>query len=141
MKFLKQGLTPSKLALVFSLGFTLSVFPLFGSTTILCALVAIVFRLNLPVIQLANYVAFPLQIILFFPFLSIGELLLGKSLDPISASNLLSFFDSGIMVATESLLDYLVPACLGWALSTFPIFFTLYFVLLNIIRRYISLFH
>ena len=67
-KLLKQGLSPFKLALVIALGITLSVFPILGTTTVICTLVALLFHLNLPAIQLANYAAFPLQVILFFPF-------------------------------------------------------------------------
>ena len=68
INLLKQGLSPSKLALVIALGMTLSVFPLLGTTTLLCTLVALFLHLNLPAIQVANYMAFPLQIIFFFLF-------------------------------------------------------------------------
>ena len=72
-KLLKQGLSPVKLALVIALGMTLSVFPVLGTTTLICTLVALLFHLNLPAIQFSNYAAFPLPIILFFPFLKLGK--------------------------------------------------------------------
>ncbi len=136
INLLKQGLSPSKLALVIALGMTLSVFPVIGTTTLLCTLAAISFRLNLPAIQIANYVAFPLQIILFFPFLQIGERISGKSLEAISESTLISAFNADFFQAVQELFNYLVLACLGWVLVSIPLFSILFFVLKNIFNRY-----
>src|SRR5262249_58024302 len=56
-------------------GIVLGVFPVLGSTTILCTLAAVVFRLNLPAIQLVNYFVYPLQLALLIPFIRFGEVL------------------------------------------------------------------
>ena len=135
-KLLKQGLSISKLALVIALGMTLSIFPILGTTTLLCTLVALSFRLNLPAIQIANYVSFPLQIILFFPFLKLGEALSGTSLDPISKAQLVSTFEAGFLQAIQELFWYLLIASLGWLFSTVPIFIVLFYSLRAIIKRY-----
>jgi uncharacterized protein (DUF2062 family) len=73
LHLLRRGLTPEKLALTLALGIALSCFPVFGTTTILCTVVALAFRLNLPAIQVGNYLALPLQLVLFVPFLRLGE--------------------------------------------------------------------
>ena len=70
---LRQGITPQKIALTIALGLTLGVFPILGTTTALCALFALAFRLNQPIIQLVNYVAWPLQIPGIYLFVRIGE--------------------------------------------------------------------
>jgi uncharacterized protein (DUF2062 family) len=70
---LRQGITPEKIALSLAFGICLGVFPVLGSTTILCALAAILFRLNLPAIQLVNYFVYPLQLALLIPFMRFGE--------------------------------------------------------------------
>ncbi len=133
---LKQGLSPSKLALVIALGMTLSVFPIIGTTTLLCTLAAILFRLNLPAIQVANYAAFPFQIILFFPFLQIGERISGKSLATISESTLISAFNADFFQAVQELFSYLVLACFGWALASAPIFFITFSIFKVLFNRY-----
>ncbi|MGP0567181.1 MULTISPECIES: DUF2062 domain-containing protein [unclassified Nitrospina] len=133
---LKQGLSPSKLALVFALGMTLSVFPVLGTTTFLCTLVALWFRLNLPAIQLANYMAFPFQIILFFPFLNIGEQISGRTLHGISESTLISAFSTDFFQAIVEFSQYLVLACLGWALASIPFFFIIFYLFRIIFTRY-----
>jgi uncharacterized protein (DUF2062 family) len=70
---LKQGITPEKIALTLALGAVLAVFPVLGSTTLLCGLAALALRLNQPIIQLVNYLCYPLQFALLLPFLRAGE--------------------------------------------------------------------
>ena len=133
---LKQGLSPGKLALVMALGTTLSVFPVLGSTTLLCTLVAIGFRLNLPAIQFANYLAFPLQIILFFPFLKVGQAVSGITLTAITESTLISSFDAGFFSAVQNLGEYLLLACLGWMVATVPLFALVFFLFRFLLFRF-----
>lgn len=68
-----QGVTPRKIALTIALGLYIAVFPILGTTTVLCALVALWLRLNQPVIQLVNWLAYPLQFILLLFFVRTGE--------------------------------------------------------------------
>lgn len=75
MGFLTQGLSNQKLALSLAFGITLGTFPLLGVTTILCTLAALILKLNLPVIQFANYLVYPLQILLLVPYYHLGNLL------------------------------------------------------------------
>jgi len=133
---LKQGLSPKKLALVIALGVVLSIFPVLGTTTLICSLVAILFQLNIAAIQIANYTAFPLQIILFFPFLKLGETISGISLDPINKDQLISTFQEGVFQAISELTWYLLVASLGWSVASFPMFIILFFCLSIIIKKY-----
>ena len=72
---LRQGITPEKIAQSLAFGIVLGIFPVLGSTTILCILAAIIFRLNLPAIQLVNYFVYPVQLALLIPFIRFGETL------------------------------------------------------------------
>jgi len=135
-KLLKQGLSPAKLSLVVALGITLSIFPVLGTTTLICTFVSIFFNLNLPAMQLANYSAFPFQIILFFPFLKLGETVSKVSLDPLSKIQLISTFDEGIFYAIEKLSNYLLVACLGWSLAVLPIYIILYFLISSLLKKF-----
>ncbi len=73
LQLLRQGLTPDKLAVTLALGFVIGCFPVLGLTTVICAGVALLLRLNLPAIQVGNYLAFPLQFLLMIPFMRLGE--------------------------------------------------------------------
>ena len=81
---LKQGLTPEKIALTIALGLVLGIFPILGSTTILCGLAAVLLRLNQPIIQLVNYFAYPLQLALIIPIYRAGETLFRQPHIPLS---------------------------------------------------------
>lgn len=69
----RQGITPEKIALTVALGCVLATFPILGSTTLLCTAAALWLRLNQPIIQLANYLCYPLQIVLLIPLYRAGE--------------------------------------------------------------------
>jgi uncharacterized protein (DUF2062 family) len=81
---LRHGLSPEGLAWSLAVGLALGITPLFGTSTALCAGVAMAFRLNQPAMQLANYLAYPLQIALFLPFIRLGERLFGAPQLPLS---------------------------------------------------------
>ncbi len=74
---LTQGVTPGALALALALGLTVGTLPVLGLTTLACALAAAALRLNQPAIQVANYAAYPLQLLLYIPFFQAGAWLFG----------------------------------------------------------------
>ena len=133
-KVLKQGLTPSKLVLVFSIGISLGLFPILGIHAIICTGIALIFRLNLVAIQVAHTLAFPFQIILFIPFYKLGEIVTKNNLEVISEEMVINTFNGGLFHAFEVLAEYLLLACLGWSLSILPIFLSIYFFLLKFIK-------
>lgn len=114
LQLLRQGLTPQKLALSLALGIALSCFPVFGTTTILCAIVALAFRLNLPAIQVGNYLALPLQMALFIPFLRLGERIMRAPKLPLSPEQLLAMAKTQPDRAMELLLSGQWHSILGW---------------------------
>ena len=136
---LKQGLDPSKLSLALTSGAVIGVFPVLGIATFACGGVAALFRLNHPAIQLANYIVFPIQMILFFPFLAIGETVTGNSLDAISQTKLAETFSLGFLTAIQELTQYFMLASLGWILALAPLFVILYFALKHLISLRLSL--
>ena len=71
--YLRQGISPRRLALTLVLGFVVGCIPVVGLPTALCAVIAVAFRLNQPAIQAANYIAMPFQVALIVPLLRMGE--------------------------------------------------------------------
>jgi len=70
--WLRQGISPRRLALTLALGFAIGCIPVVGVTTAICVVVATSLRLNFPAIQAANWVAMPLQVALIVPFVRLG---------------------------------------------------------------------
>ena len=110
---LLQGITPDRMALCLALGVGIGVFPILGTTTATCTIVALVLRLNLVAIQIANYAVYPLQILLIIPFLRLGEWLVGAPL-PLSVTQIVERFDGGFLNGITTLATALLHAALGW---------------------------
>lgn len=72
-----QGFTPEKLALTAALGVAGGLFPFLGCTTALCALLALVFRLNQPVIHVVNQLLWPVQLPMIVVYVKAGARLCG----------------------------------------------------------------
>ena len=115
---LSQGISPEKIALTIALGFALSIFPILGSTTVLCGLAGALLRLNQPLIQMVNYGAYPVQLMLLIPFYRAGELLLRRAPVPLNIPLLLErfqqdtarFFQDFGMIAIGGILVWLLAA-------------------------------
>ncbi|MCX5756030.1 MAG: DUF2062 domain-containing protein [Gemmatimonadetes bacterium] len=103
---LRQGITPEKISLTIALGLVLGVFPILGATTILCGLAAVRLGLNQPIIQLVNYVAYPLQLLALIPFYRAGETLFRQPHLPLSIPMLIERFraDTGKFFADFGLV-------------------------------------
>lgn len=90
-----QGISPAKISLTIALGLNLGFFPILGATTLLCAVAGFWLKLNQPVIQLVNWIASPLQLMLILVFVRLGEWLLRAPRLPLSIPLLVrKFHDS-----------------------------------------------
>ena len=114
LQLLRQGVTPEKLALSLAFGLGLGIIPILGVSTILCTGVALALRLNLPAIQLVNYLASPVQLALIIPFVRLGEHLLGSPPQPLTLEAGFALLGSGVLHAILTLWDAIVHAALAW---------------------------
>jgi uncharacterized protein (DUF2062 family) len=135
LDLLRQGVTPEKIAMSLAFGLGVGIFPVLGVSTVLCTVIAIGFRLNLPAIQLVNYLASPLQLALIIPFVRVGESLLGVSPQPLSIAEGFRLMAIGVMHAITVLWDAIVHAALGWIVLGPAIIFVLYRVFRPVLIR------
>lgn len=139
---LKQGLTPEKLAMSLSAGIVISCFPVLGSTTILCAIFAHVFKLNHVGIQLANYVCYPLQFLLLIPFFILGNKIFGYDQMVFSIDDMLTHFQIDPLGFFETYIGLALRACVAWAVTApfvgFLIYYPLKILLLKFSRRHMT---
>ena len=135
LDLLRQGVTPEKIALSLALGVALGVFPVLGSTTALCALAALVLRLNLPAIQIVNYFVYPLQIGLLIPFFRLGERLFRAPHLPLSVPQIYAMIHAGMWNTIRSLWTTTWHAIIVWCLLA-PVFAAVaYAILVPALRR------
>jgi uncharacterized protein (DUF2062 family) len=123
LTLLRQGITPEKIALSLAFGLGLGIFPVLGLPTILCTAAALSLRLNLATVQLVNYLAAPLQLVLIIPFVRLGEHLVHAAPQPLTISEGLKLIAAGAVNAV------IVHAALGWALAGPPFIYILYLIL------------
>jgi uncharacterized protein (DUF2062 family) len=86
---LRMGASPRKLAWSLAVGLVIGINPVLGSTTVLCLVVAFVFRLNVAASQLGNHIVYPLQLLLIVPFIRIGNHIFHTAPMPITGKALL----------------------------------------------------
>ena len=135
LELLGQGVPPEKMALSLALGVALGVFPVLGTTTALCALVAFIWRLNLPAIQMVNYFVYPLQIALLIPFFRLGEKLFRAPHLPISVPQMYAMIRVSMWDAIRALWTTTWHAIIVWMLIA-PFFVALaYAILAPLLRR------
>ena len=135
VELLRQGVTPEKLALSLALGVALGVFPVLGTTTALCALAALILRLNLPAIQTVNYFVYPLQIALLIPFFRLGERLFRAPHLPLSAAQISGMIHASFWSATRFLWTTAWHGAVAWCLIAPALTALLYVILVPILRR------
>ncbi len=135
--WLRQGISPRRLALTLALGFAVGCIPVVGIPTVLCAGLALVLRLNLPAIQMANYVAMPLQLALIVPFVRLGRWLVPPHGGPAFDARTLLHLPT-LNLATHlatSVGDLAGKALLAWLLVAIPAVALLTLTLTHMLRR------
>ena len=70
---LRQGVSAEKIALTLAVGSAVALFPILGTTTLLCLAAGIVLRLNQPIIQGVNLLCAFVWIPLFVTFVRLGD--------------------------------------------------------------------
>jgi len=133
---LRQGLSPEKIALCLALGLAISTVPIsFGLGTALCTAAAVVFRLNLPAIQAANWASAPLQVLLFIPYMRAGEFLTRAKPLPLSIAQISAMFHADFWGSLAKLWGSILRATLGWAVIAPLEVLLIYMILVPVLRR------
>lgn len=131
--FLRQGISPRRLALTLALGFAVGCIPVIGIPTFLCAALAIALRLNLPAIQAANYAAMPFQLALIVPFVRLGGRLV--SAGPRPALGLGTLMRLSPEVILSQMTGMAGQALLAWVLIAIPTVAVVTLTLTPFLRR------
>lgn len=135
LAFLKQGVTPSKLAWAISLGIVLATMPVFGSGTLLCLLAIWLFRLNPSAVLLINQLAYPLQFVLYFPFIRAGECLFQAEKLPLSITQIFAMFKDDLGNAISVLWWSTLYGIVAWVIIMTPIAFLLHWIFKRIFSQ------
>lgn len=70
-----QGITPERIALAIAVGSACALFPILGTTTVLCLIIGISLKLNQPIMQIINGILTPLHIPVIIGLFKVGAAL------------------------------------------------------------------
>ena len=86
------GISADRIAWAISLGVVLGVFPIMGTTTLVCFVAGWLLRLNQPVLHVFSNLVYPLHLVLILVFIRLGERLFGAAPMSFSIPQLLGKF-------------------------------------------------
>jgi len=132
---LKQGIAPQRLALSVAIGIVVGNMPILGVSTVLCAAIAIGFRLNLPAIQIAQAAMAPVQIVLIIPFVRLGEWMLRAPPQPLTIKAGLALLGQGVGHAIIVLRDAILHAGFAWVVVAPAAIYALFRLLTPMFER------
>jgi len=128
------GLSPGKLALTICIGVAMGILPLPWGTTLLCAMLACLLRLNHIVLQSLNYLFYPLQLVLLIPYFRLGAWLFpwGPALPPLTLASILQ---SQLSTTLHQFGWVILKAIAAWLITAPPAALLLYPLLVMLIRK------
>lgn len=135
LALLRQGITPQKIALSVACGVVCGLFPIMGTTTLLCAGAALLFRLNLPAVQLVNYAIYPAQLALIVPFIRAGEFILRTNRTSLSLQQMIATFHQSQLQALHMLWKLALHGIVAWLVFAPVALLSLYRILLPLTTR------
>lgn len=125
----KQGITPKQLALSITVATVVSLFPIFGVSTIVLTALAVKYKLNLPIMIALSYVVEPLKAILFIPFTNIGATIFGTEHTLLTFEAIKISYEASFLDTAKKLSFELLCGTVGWTLTTIPLGILSYFML------------
>jgi hypothetical protein len=135
LALLRQGISPDRLALCVAIGVVVGNIPILGVSTILCAAIALAFRLNLPAIQIVQAAMAPTQLLLIIPFVRLGEWILRVPPERVSINEVLAVLAHGAGRAIAVFWDAILHAGLAWVVIAPFAVYTVYKLLRPVFRR------
>jgi len=122
------GLTPPKLALTLCVGIAFGIIPLVWGASLICFVIAHVFRLNHVVLQSVNYLLWPVQLSLLVPFAKLGARLFTWGL-PVPP-HIFSTLTQSPGLSSLNILGWLtLKAITAWIVTVLPVILIAYWIL------------
>ncbi|MBN1819231.1 MAG: DUF2062 domain-containing protein [Prolixibacteraceae bacterium] len=136
MRYLKLNtLSPEDKAISLTIGFYLGIFPIFGLTTTLCLLTILLFRLNPVLILAMNWLVTPLQLVLIYPFLKSGRMLLFDDKHILPDVSVKAWLSAENMEAICHLTESAIGGIVMWSILSVSSGYFLYLFFLKVSIR------
>ena len=135
LEWLRCGLSPRQLAFTLALGFAIGCIPLIGMTTAICALAAMLLRLNMPAIQAANWLAMPLQFLLLLPFMKLGQRIFAGTAISFDRAALMARIEAAPWASLVTMGSLFGHALFAWLIVAVPVLLMMTLLLTPLMSR------
>lgn len=135
---LKQGISPSKLALSVALGVVITLFPIFGTTVTLCIIFSFILKLNLPIVLAINYLMTPAQLLAIPIFIRLGESLFKLPSVSFNPKTIVQEFWASPLVFIGVFGKSALAATCVWVIAFAPLTWIIYKISLPLAKRFIK---
>ncbi|WP_346881704.1 DUF2062 domain-containing protein [uncultured Algibacter sp.] len=125
----KQGLSPKSLALSLVISILVSIFPLFGISTIVLVCITVPFKLNLPIMIAVSYIAEPVKLLFLIPFIKLGATIFNTEHTLLTLEAIKTSFDISFLNTLKALSFELLCGFVGWLIAAVPLAVVAYFIL------------
>ncbi|KAG8066893.1 hypothetical protein GUJ93_ZPchr0005g15602 [Zizania palustris] len=127
IQVIRRGAEPKQLAFSAALGVTLGIFPICGTTVILCgvAIAMLGTHCNAVTVMVLNFAVTPLELSLIIPFLRLGEVITGGQHFPLTSDAFKKVITGH---ASKDVMLSIVHAMLGWLIAAPFVLAALYMV-------------
>ncbi len=132
---LKRGTSPEELSWTIALGVTLGIFPIMGSTSLVCFIAGWIFKLNQAILHLFKSLTYPLHLALILVFIRLGQQLNGVALIKFSIPQMMGQFKDD---PAQFARDFGMAALYGieaWAIAAIILIPLIRIVSLPILRK------
>lgn len=133
---LSMGATPEKLSQSVLWGTLIGVFPLIGTTTAISGLVAWVFKLNHIVIQTANYMVYPLQLLMIPIYIKTVDLFFEVGYVPLRPDIIVNQFRASPLLFLKQYSLIAIYAIVLWSIMGAALYFIFYPVILKVVKKF-----
>jgi uncharacterized protein (DUF2062 family) len=134
-KSLIKGTSVEKLSVSLALGLIIGLIPLYGFTTLIVAIAALILRQNFIVMQVTHFIVQPLQLLMLIPFLKIGDSLFLKTEYAFTLNQYIGLFKSDFWGTMADYWMVNLSAILIWFIISVPLFIICYFMFKRLISR------
>jgi len=131
----KQGFSSETLALSISIGIIGGAFPVLGLASYMCLLLTLTFRQNIIIVQVINWLVYPIQILLLIPFMKLGNAIFGGSDMTLTFHQVVVAFQSGILNGLKLIGIISLYGVTAWVVIAIPALFILYSLFLFLFRN------
>ena len=131
----KEGFSSETLALSISIGIIGGAFPVLGLASYICLLLTLSLKQNIIIVQVVNWLVYPIQILLLIPFMKLGNAIFGGGDITLTFHQVVFAFQSGILNGIKLIGIISLYGVFAWVVIAIPTLFILYSLFLLLFRN------